>query len=105
MKDKYLEKIDKMHQGSKGKQIATYFAEREGKAITAIEIEQKFNVDRTQVRNVISTLRASGWIINNRAENGLSAQWCLAGVGNRKGGAKPDVARPKLHPLIESVFC
>ena len=104
MKCKYSEKIKRMRKSSASRKIATHFAENEGKVITNSEVMELTGLDKTQSRNAVSTLIASGWVIENTARHGHDAKWMLRDVKERKGGVKK-IVKPYLHPLIESVFC
>lgn len=104
MKQQYRDKISKMHKGSDSHKVILMLIAKEGEIVTPGEIERKLKFKRYKTRAAIANLRASGWAIDNVAENGFEAQWILRGVGHRSCG-KSRMFRPKLHPIIESVFC
>lgn len=101
MKDIYKDKIARMRDGDR-KITALLFANNEGKVITAADIESKIK-SQARARDLVGALRASGWVIENSSEVGLSAKWICRGVGNRKSSPL-NTPKPKLNPYIEAVF-
>ena len=104
MKKQYAEKINRMRKTSMSLMVATHFAEHEGLAVTNADIMALTGMDAKQSRQAVTTLTASGWVIDNIAPAGKEARWVLRGVGTRKGGMAK-IQKPKLNPLIEAVFC
>lgn len=102
MKPEYKEKLNRMKKGANGYKVAVMLIEND--YITPDMIVETLGIKNIYIHRVISTMRYNGWNIVNLSRRGEPARWQLRGV-KQSASMLGSFPRPKLHPLIEKVFC